>query len=106
MTDTIFSHDEGFREALAIMGDPNRLLPGEEPATRYVDDALHWEAVYRELLHFKDQLLATASRAGRRLRRDGHHEVSKDLALLKAERSRLHERHRFWSRRVEHLGAD
>ena len=106
MCDTTIGHDEAFGQALQIVGDPNRLLPGEEPATRYLDDARHWEAVYRELLHFKDQLLETAARAGRRIRREARHEVSKDLALLEAERSRLRRRHHFWQRRVDRLAGD
>ena len=31
--------------------NPYRLLPGEDPATPYPEDAQHWAAVYEELLH-------------------------------------------------------
>lgn len=35
---------------------PLRLLPGEDPATPYLEEAEHWEAVYRELEHFIESL--------------------------------------------------
>lgn len=96
-------HDEAFREALRVVGDPDRLLPGEEPNTRYLDDARHWRSVYAELLHFKDQLVTAARRAGENLRRPARHEVSDDLRLLEAERTRLRSRYEFWKRRSEEL---
>ena len=34
--------------------DPDRLLPGEDPASPYLDDAEKWVEVYEELLHFKN----------------------------------------------------
>lgn len=104
MTDTAH-HDEAFREALRVVGDPDRLLPGEEPNTRYVDDARHWRSVYEELLHFKDQLMTTARRASENLRRPARHEASDDLNLLEAERGRLRSRYEFWKRRAEELAG-
>ena len=102
MTDFTLQED-AFQEALRVVGDPARLLPGEEPNTRYVDDARHWRSVYAELLHFKDQLVSTARRASENLRRPARHEASDDLKLLEAERSRLRTRYEFWKRRSEEL---
>lgn len=95
--------DPAFDAALEIVADPARLLPGEEPSSQHPDDARHWAAVYAELLHFKDQLVTTARRAGKGLRQSAQPEAGDDLALLEAERSRLRARHRFWIRRVKQL---
>lgn len=103
MTDTAMPGDAAFREALEFMGDPNRLLPGEEPGTRYADDARHWLNVYAELLHFKDELLAAVRRASGRVRRPARAEVHTDLALMEAERSRLHSRTEFWRQKLNEL---
>lgn len=96
MSDISVPDDASFNEALELLADPHQLLPGEEPETRYPDDARHWLQVYAELLRFKDELLATVRRASRRLRRAGRHEANKDLELMEAERSRLHRRFLFW----------
>ena len=34
-----------------------QLLPGEEPDSVYVDDAVHWIGVYKELIRVRKQLL-------------------------------------------------
>lgn len=102
MTET--AGDPAFEQALEIISDPDRLLPGEEPRSKHPDDARHWTSVYAELLQFKDQLVAAARRAGGGLRQSGRHELGQDMKLLVAERSRLRKRHRFWSRRLQDLG--
>ena len=80
--------------------DPDRLLPGEDPASRDTEDAVHWVTVYRELLSFKEQVLGLT----RRYAADGRPEVASelhasDLPLLEAERERLERRLRFWEDR-------
>ena len=97
--------DAAFEKALEFVADPDRLLPGEEPDSKHLDDARHWASVYGELLHFKDQLVATARRAGAGLRRSARPEVSHDLQLLEAERARLSSRYHFWRRRVDSFGT-
>ena len=105
MDDPSLPEDPSFREALEFMGDPDRLLPGEEPGTQYVDDAHHWLNVYAELLRFKDELLATVQRAGEGARHASQPEVNADLALMEAERSRLATRTQYWRDRLRHLGS-
>jgi DNA-binding response OmpR family regulator len=40
---------------------PDRLLEGEDPRSLVAHDARHWIAVYREMISFKDDLLARIS---------------------------------------------
>ena len=40
--------------------DPDRLIEGEDPGTRYVEDAAHWITVYSELVLFKERLVDSA----------------------------------------------
>lgn len=43
-------------------GAKEHLLPGEEPDSVYVDDAVHWISVYQELLGARHQLLEDLDR--------------------------------------------
>ena len=94
------------KRASAHAVDPDRLLDGEDPTTRYVEDAAHWITVYSELLLFKERLVDTADEALRNmtelLARD---EVSStDLVVLTAERDRLRRRLEYWKERQRELG--
>ena len=93
------------KRASAHAVDPDRLLDGEDPTTRYVEDAAHWITVYSELLLFKERLVDTADEALRNmtelLARD---EVSStDLVVLTAERDRLRRRLDYWKERQREL---
>ena len=93
------------KRASAHAVDPDRLLDGEDPTTRYVEDAAHWITVYSELLLFKERLVDTADEALRNmtelLARD---EVSStDLVVLTAERDRLRRRLDYWKERQRAL---
>jgi hypothetical protein len=101
----VSNRDDAFEKALEYVADPDRLLPGEEPKSRHPDDARHWASVYGELLHFKEQLVATARRAGEGMRGSAKPEVNEDLALLEAERSRLRKRYRFWRRELDRVSG-
>ena len=92
--------EQGGRRA----ADPDRLLPGEDPGTTQSEDAVHWIAVYRELLSFKEQVLGVT----RRYAADGPPEVASelvasDLPLLEAEMRRLERRLAFWEQRLAEL---
>ncbi len=93
------------QEAGANAVDPDRLLDGEDPKTRYVEDAAHWIAVYAELLLFKERLVDAAGEAMRTMTEaHARDEVGKtDLIVLTSERDRLRRRLDFWKERQRDL---
>jgi len=88
-------------QAADKVADPDRLLPGEEPATSNLEDIDHWLSVYSELLGLKERLVDTTERAASELDEgDAQTEVAAtDLTLLEGERRRLWKRLRYWQRR-------
>jgi hypothetical protein len=86
--------------------DSDRLLEGEDPQTRYVEDAAHWVTVYSELLLFKERLVDSAQ-GGLLDITDAvarQEATSTDLQVLLAERARLRGRLEFWKGRQRELG--
>jgi hypothetical protein len=88
--------------------DPDRLLPGEDPATPYADDAEKWIEVYDELLRFKNRLLDVAQETLEDLHdKPARREVIEtDRIVLRAEVDRFHRRLSFWQRRLAELRGD
>jgi DNA-binding response OmpR family regulator len=87
-----------------------RLLEGENPSTTYQQDARHWIAVYRQMISFKDELLARIRAQVLTLlpaaRRDV---IDNDVSLLEVQRSRYQRRIEFWYARqweLEGLSVD
>jgi hypothetical protein len=87
--------------------DPDRLLEGEDPRTKYVEDAAHWITVYSELVLFKERLVDTAGEAMRNMTEiHAREEVGKtDLMVLTAERDRLKRRLDYWKERQRELSS-
>jgi hypothetical protein len=85
--------------------DPDRLLPGEDPASPYLDDAQKWVEVYDELLRFKNRLLGVADETLADLHdKPARSEVIEtDRIVLRAEVDRFHKRLSFWQRRLAEL---
>lgn len=80
--------------------DDDRLLPGEKPDSRHVEDALHWAEVYRELCDFKERAIGQITIDVIALGDDARKEVeTTDLAVLRAERDRFRRRAEFWRQR-------
>jgi hypothetical protein len=94
--------DERAGEAAA---DPDRLLPGEDPASPYPDDAQKWVEVYDELLRFKNRLLDVAEETLTDLQdKPARKEVVEtDRIVLRAEVDRFHKRLSFWQHRLAEL---
>jgi hypothetical protein len=94
--------DERAGEAAA---DPDRLLPGEDPSTRYPDDAQKWVEVYDELLRFKNRLLDVAEETLSDLQdKPARREVVEtDRIVLRAEVDRFHRRLSYWQQRLAEL---
>lgn len=86
--------------------EPDRLLAGEDEATRHLDDAVHWVKVYSELLEFKRAVLTTTEEHVARMHPDAGIEVQKtDLKALHAEALRFERRLIFWKTRTVALGG-
>ena len=85
--------------------DEDRLLEGENPDTRELEDAEHWLRVYSELLGFKTNVVQEARASAAELPKDAKPEARADLTVLSAEQRRLERRHGFWAARVGELRA-
>ena len=79
--------------------DPYRLLPGEDPATPYPEDAQHWAAVYEELVAFKQHLLAQLQAKQDEVTPPAAAELHKDEVDFQAELERLRLHLRYWEER-------
>lgn len=84
--------------------DPNRLLPGEDPKSRHLEDVLHWIRVYDELYRFKADLIAQTRARLPRMPNAAQREVkATDLSILLKESERLGTRLDFWKQRRRSL---
>jgi DNA-binding response OmpR family regulator len=88
----------------------DRLLEGENPSTKFKQDARHWIAVYRQMITFKQHLLARMRTQVRTLapaaRRDV---VENDVSILEVQLGRYQRRIEFWYARqweLEGLSID
>ncbi len=98
----------GSRDPVEVAGDlvdPGHRLPGEQEseASLLLEDAIHWQRVYEELLAFKRTLLRTAEVHKEAAPEPVVREVSNDQVVLESELSRLERRHQFWQERVQQL---
>ncbi len=97
---------EEAREAAKKASERERLLPGEDPDSPYPDDAEQWIEVYRELLAYKDRLLAVTGATLSQMAEEqaAHREiVETDRTLIAAERERFVRRLGFWRGRLAEL---
>src|SRR5262245_36856638 len=94
-------------EVAAELVDPDHRLPGEEESelSLLVEDAVHWQRVYEELLTFKRTLLRTVEVHKEDAPEPVVHEVANDQLVLHSEMRRLERRHQFWQERVRELQA-
>jgi DNA-binding response OmpR family regulator len=75
----------------------DRLLEGEDPQTVFAHDARHWIAVYREMIDFKDQLLARVEGQLGRLPKAARSDVTdNDIGLIRNQLERYKRRIEFW----------
>ncbi len=96
------SKEEAALEAV----DPDRLLHGEDPASRHRDDAEHWISVYEELLRYKAMLIRdTEERMGVMTEAARVEITDTDYVIMRNERARFERRLAFWSERLEELSA-
>jgi hypothetical protein len=92
------------KDAVQRAADPSRLLPGEDPRSRDLDDAHHWLRVYDELYRFKADLITQTRMRLRQLPDAAQQELKDvDLTIMLRESERLASRIDFWKRRIESL---
>jgi hypothetical protein len=73
------------------------LLEGEDPATLFARDARHWIAVYREMIGFKEDLLARVEDQLSRLHRSARQDVvDNDISIIVAQLDRYRQRLEYW----------
>jgi hypothetical protein len=84
--------------------NPERLMEGEDLASRSPEQAQLWQEVYLELIHFESALLATLSDSLALISRRAGVEIRElDLALLEAQHETHRDRLAFWRRRAREL---
>lgn len=87
-----------------LTGDKNRVArmqPGEDPSSRLSEDAVHWSAVYEELITFKERLLAEVENKIEEADEPAvGAELGHDRDILRFELRRLRLHHAFWAERV------
>jgi hypothetical protein len=83
--------------------NPERLLAGEDPETILPRDAIHWIAIYREMINFKIQVLNRVGEGLRGVSDEAKTELSEDVDLIEAQLGRYERRLKFWLKRVDTL---
>ncbi len=95
---------------MARMAQIERLLEGENPSTMYKQDARRWIAVYRQMISFKDGLLARLRSQVSTLPPVGRQDViDNDVSMLELQLDRYQRRIEFWHARqweLEGLSID
>jgi hypothetical protein len=82
------------------MGHPDRLLPGENPESEYLEDAELWIEIYTELIDVTEGLLARLNEPS--LARAG---VREEAAPISDQLQRFRRRLDFWKSRRRQLNV-
>jgi|HubBroStandDraft_3_1064219.scaffolds.fasta_scaffold1616825_1 hypothetical protein len=85
--------------------DPALLLPGEDPTSTVIRDAVHWCQVYRELIEMTGALLERSDSAINRMKDGAALEARRTQSVLRAQRDQYSARYEFWRDRVGSLQA-
>lgn len=87
-------------------GELDRALPHEDLNSPYIEDAVHWLAVYEEMITFKDEMLRLLRVKGRYVDAAFANELrTVDIPFLEGERVRLERRRAAWKERHAQLTA-
>lgn len=80
------------------------MLEGEDPGTPFPQDARHWIAVYREMIDFKEVLLARVRQLLTGVPIEARQDVmDNDIGLIEDQLRRYRRRLEFWYARQWHL---
>jgi neutral trehalase len=85
--------------------DPEMLLPGEDPASGEIRDAIHWIQVYGELIGMTSAMLERSEPTVRGMQEDAAHEAGGTQRVLRAQRQHYQARYDFWRDRATALNA-
>ncbi|HWF56784.1 MAG TPA: hypothetical protein VG520_00345 [Candidatus Dormibacteraeota bacterium] len=92
-------------DELIRAGDPATLLAGEDPASIFVADAVHWIRVYEELIALKDSLLVRLAEMAQGLSNVAVEDTEIDERFLRAQADRYRTRHHYWTVRAAQLAS-
>lgn len=85
-------------------GELDRALPHEDLESPYIEDAVHWLAVYEEMIAFKDEMLRLLRIKQNRVDPAFSNELlTVDIPFLEGERLRMERRRAAWKERHARL---
>lgn len=100
-------HNAGHETLARRALDRNRLLAGEDPESPRVEDAMHWSAVYGELIEFKQTLLGQMRKSLAELPDEAAKEIrTVDMAIIRKQLERYEGCRAFWDRRRQNLAGE
>lgn len=91
------------RSEIKWVTDPEMLLPGENPASGGIRDAIHWIQIYGELIGMTSALLERAEPTVRGMHQEAANEAGETQRLLRAQRHQYEARYDFWQDRATAL---
>ena len=95
--------DTLLRSEITWVTDPESLLPGEDPTSFEVRDAVHWVQVYGELIGMTSALLERSEPTVRGMHQDAAFEAGGTQKVLRAQRLQYQARYEFWRDRATAL---
>ncbi|MFN2451746.1 MAG: hypothetical protein ABR541_05275 [Candidatus Dormibacteria bacterium] len=98
-------HDPPSADEFSRTMDPGVGLPDEDLESAVAEDALHWLAVYDELIEMKEGLLRRADELLRWASEETVKEGSFDVRVLQTQAERYRIRRSNWAHRAEELLA-
>lgn len=91
------------RNEITWVTDATMLLPGEDPGSGEVRDAIHWIQIYGELIGMTSSLLERAEPTVRGMHKEAAYEAGETQRLLRAQRQQYQARYAFWRDRATAL---
>ena len=91
------------RSEITWVTDPESLLPGEDPTSVEVRDAVHWVQVYGELIGMTSALLERSEPTVRGMQQEAATEAGGTQKVLRAQRLQYQARYEFWRERATAL---
>jgi neutral trehalase len=85
--------------------DPEMLLPGEDPTSGEIRDAVHWIQIYGELIGMTSAMLERSEPTVRGMHEDAGAEAGGTQRVLRAQRQRYQARYDFWRDRATALSS-
>ena len=96
-------NDTLLRSEITWVTDPESLLPGEDPTSVEIRDAVHWVQVYGELIGMTSALLERSEPTVRGMHQDAAAEAGGTQQVLRAQRLQYQARYDFWRDRATAL---